>query len=114
MSLAGRRRLTPAQAVHALVQGVTYNTPDWDHAPLMRTIGVIAAQDLTLKEIEAALPNHLHRNENYDLDYFEGVCMKVCIFPDGDCSTRGYNINHGEGRAEHALRIYKLKEMVEK
>jgi len=95
--------LTSNKAVDALEKlynGATYATEEWAHNPMMRMM----ARMKTPFDKEAAkeLLSPLDRGQSVHVDYFQKQCIKVTMTPTG-ISTKGYNINHGEGRAKKVL-----------
>jgi hypothetical protein len=95
--------LTSNKAVDALEKlynGATYATKEWDHSPVMRMMAMMKPP--FDKETATKLLAPLDSGQSVYVDYFQSQCIKVNMTPTG-ISTKGYDINHGAGRAKKVL-----------
>jgi hypothetical protein len=95
--------LTSNKAVDALEKlynGATYATKEWDHSPVMRMMAMMKPP--FDKETAMKLLAPLDSGQSVYVDYFQSQCIKVNMTPTG-ISTKGYDINHGAGRAKKVL-----------
>jgi len=98
-------KLTSYEAVNALEElynGVTYATKEWDHSPVMRMMAMMKMKTPFDKEAAKELLAPLDRGQSVFVDHFQNQSIRVTMTPTG-ISTKGYDIDHGEGRAKKVL-----------
>jgi hypothetical protein len=88
------------EALEKLYNGTTYATKELDHNPVIRMMAMMKTPFDKKAAMELLAP--LDSGRSVHVDYFQNQCIKVTMTPTG-ISTKGYDINHGEGRAKKVL-----------
>ena len=83
-----------------LYDNLTYNTSEWNHAPIMRMI--VKMKEPFNENQAKELLKPLDNGKSVYIDYFQNQCIKVRFTPT-EVDTVSYDINHGIGHAKKIL-----------
>ena len=83
-----------------LYDNLTYNTSEWNHAPMMRMM--VKMKEPFDENQAKELLKPLDSGKSVYIDYFQNHCIKVGFTPI-ELNTVSYDINHGIGHAKKIL-----------